>query len=179
MKNMSPRQKEILKLVAEKNDVLIGDVQKSLGVSQATAYREVQSLVQMGLAAKIPGGIGRIETASRRCVQCGAETNSRSAFLIEQKDGRQAVACCAHCGLMALANHTNVKTAMTTDFFYGTMINARHAWYILNSEISLCCRPSVLSFSSRDEAARFTKGFKGEVVNFSTAQNKIKELMKL
>ncbi len=179
MKTLSPRQKEILKLVGEKNDLLISDVQKSLGVSQATAYREIQLLVQMGLVAKIPGGISRIETASRHCVQCGAETNSRLIFLIEQKDGKQVVACCAHCGLMALANRADVKTAMTTDFFYGTMINARHAWYILNSDISLCCRPSVLSFSSRDEAQRFTKGFKGEVVDFSAAQNKIKAMMEL
>ena len=128
MNHSTPRQKEILKLISEKENVFARDLQKTLGISQATAYREIQKLVQMGLASKIPGGAGKIETASHHCVQCGVETNSRTAFLIEPKDGKQLIACCAHCGLMALVNLADIKSAMTTDFLYGTMINARHAW---------------------------------------------------
>ncbi|MFZ1044010.1 MAG: DeoR family transcriptional regulator [Anaerolineales bacterium] len=179
MNHPTPRQKEILKLISEKENLSACDVQKTLGISQATAYREIQKLVQMGLASKIPGGIGKIETASHRCVQCGAGTNSRTAFLIELNDGKQLIACCAHCGLMALANLADIKSAMTTDFLHGTIINARPAWYVLNSDISLCCKPSVLSFASRDDALHFTKGFKGEVSGLLIAQKKVEELMKL
>ena len=179
MKNPTPRQKAIVRLVSEKENVSIGDIRKSLGISQATAYREIQSLTQMGLAAKIPGGIGRLETSSRHCFQCGTETNSRVPFVIEQEDGKQLVACCAHCGLMALTRLADVRSAMTTDFFYGTMINACRAWYVVNSNIVLCCKPSVLSFSNQDDALLFVKGFKGEVANFSVAQKKNRELMKL
>ena len=179
MKNPTPRQKTIMKLVSERENVSIDDIQKSLGISQATAYREIQSLTQMGLAAKIPGGIGRLETSSRHCFQCGAEVNSRIPFLIEQEDGKQLVACCAHCGLMALARLTDIRTTMTTDFLYGTMIHACQAWYVISSNIFLCCKPSVLSFANQDDAVRFAKGFKGEVETFSMAQRKIEALMKV
>ena len=168
-----------MKLVFEKENVAVGDIQKSLGISQATAYREIQSLTQMGLAAKIPGGVGKLETSFRHCFQCGAEVNSRIAFLIEQEDGKQLVTCCAHCGLMTLARLAEIRSAMTTDFFYGTMINACQAWYVVNSNVILCCKPSVLSFSNQDEALRFIKGFKGQAANFSTVQKKIRALMEL
>lgn len=179
MKNLSPRQKEIIKLVSEKGELSVGDIQKALGISQATAYREIQTLAQLRLLAKIPGGVGRLEHSSTHCVQCGRENNPRSAFLFEQKNGKQFTACCSHCGLMALANRADVSLAMTTDFFYGTMLNARQAWYVLDSDVSLCCRPSILSFSNRTDAERFVKGFNGEVISFTSAQSRIKAMMKL
>ena len=90
MKNLSPRQREILKLIDEKKDLSIDEIQQAVGISQATAYREIQELSQMGLVAKIPGGISQIENSPTLCVQCRGETNARTAFIIEQKMAR----CC-------------------------------------------------------------------------------------
>ena len=176
MNNLTPRQREILKLVNQKGDLSVEELRQEIDMSQATAYREIQDLAQMGLINKISGGISRMESSPQRCVQCGRENNPRTSFMIEQTDGEKQVACCAHCGLMALANRTNVKTAMTTDFFYGRLLNASHAWYVLNSSVSLCCRPSTLTFSSEDEARRFTQGYGGEAVDFSEAQQKIRDM---
>ena len=89
MKNLSPRQREILKLIDEKKDLSIEEIRQTIGVSQATAYRETQELSQMGLVAKIPGGISQIEASTTRCVQCRGETNARTTFIIEQKDGKK------------------------------------------------------------------------------------------
>jgi nitrous oxide reductase accessory protein NosL len=80
---------------------------------------------------------------------------------------------------MALANHTDVFMAMTADFLYGTMLNALHAWYVVNSDVSLCCSPSVISFSRRDDAERFKQGFTGEIMDFDCAQDKIRQMMEL
>jgi DeoR family transcriptional regulator, copper-sensing transcriptional repressor len=177
MKNLSPRQNEIVKLVTVKGDLSIEELRQTIHTSQATIYREVQELAQLGLIAKVPGGVSRVEISPTRCIQCGRENNPRTAFLIEQSDGEKYAACCSHCGLMALAKRTNVSIAMTTDFFYGTMLNASKAWYVLNSDVSLCCRPSILSFSNPDDAKRFVKGFGGEMLNYPSAQDKISETM--
>ena len=178
MKNLSLRQREILKLVTRKGDASLEEIQQTAQISQATAYREIQALAQAGLVSKIPGGISLVET-STGCIQCGQAGNPRLTFLIEKKDGAKSVACCAHCGLMAITSRDDVSAAMTTDFFNGTLLNARQAWYVLGSEVSLCCSPSVLSFLQRDYAERFSRGFGGDVVDFVSAQNKIKEMMAL
>ena len=177
MKNLSPRQQEILKLIKQKGNLSVEEIRTTIGISQATAYREIQELSQMGLAAKTTGGISQIENSPTRCVQCRGETNIRTTFIIEQKDGEKLSACCSHCGMMALANNTNVNTAMTVDFVYGKMLNVSQAWYVLNSAVLLCCSPSILSFSNRDDATRFAQGFGGEVMDFINAQNSINKMM--
>jgi DeoR family transcriptional regulator, copper-sensing transcriptional repressor len=172
VKNLSPRRREILKLVALKGDATIEEIQQSIGISQATTYREVQALLQTGLVTKIPGGISLVEASATGCIQCGQEGNPRLTFMIEHKDGAKSVACCAHCGLMALTKRDDISAVMTTDFFNGTLLNARQAWYVLNSDVSLCCSPPILSFLQRDYAERFSLGFGGDVVDFVSAQKK-------
>jgi biotin operon repressor len=179
MKNLSPRQQEILRLIKQKGNLSVEELRKTFGISQATAYREIQELSQMGLAAKTTGGISQLENLPARCIQCRGETNARTAFIIEQKDGEKFSACCSHCGMMALSNNRNVSTAMTIDFIYGKMLNVSQAWYVLNSSVILCCSPSILSFSSRDDADRFSRGFGGEVMDFIRAQSRINEMMAL
>jgi biotin operon repressor len=179
MKNLSPRQQEILKLIKQKGNLSVDELRKTIGISQATAYREIQELSQMGLAAKTAGGISQNENSPTRCVQCRGETNSRTTFIIEQKNGEKLSACCSHCGMMALTSNSNVSTAMTIDFVYGKMLNVNQAWYVLNSNVVLCCNPSILSFSNRDDAIRFTQGFGGEVMDFVRAKNMISEMMAL
>jgi DeoR/GlpR family transcriptional regulator of sugar metabolism len=178
MQNLSPRQREILMLIQEKDFISVEEIQQITEIAQATAYREIQALVRLGLVNKVPGGISLAKnTASQRCVQCGRENNPRTTFLIEQVGGEQVAACCAHCGLMAVARRSNISMAMTADFFYGTMVNVSHAWYVLNSDLSVCCRPSAVSFSSQEDARRLVVGFGGEVLDFEGAQNKVKEMM--
>jgi DeoR family transcriptional regulator, copper-sensing transcriptional repressor len=176
-KKLTPRQREILRLVAEKGDLKVGEIQQTFDIAQATVYREIQKLEEMKLVVKIPGGVSRMEFSSKGCAQCGRENNPRTVFFFEHQNGEKFSACCSHCGLIALAKRTDIITAMTTDFLYGTMLNARLAWYVLDSVVCLCCRPSILSFSNQDDASRFVQGFGGQVFDFSSAQTKIKEMM--
>jgi DeoR/GlpR family transcriptional regulator of sugar metabolism len=177
MNDLSPRQEKILEIVNKKRNVTVTEIQQIMRISQATAYREIQTLIQMGAVTKIPGGIRRVASKPARCLQCGGELNPRLSFLIEKKDGTQLNACCAHCGLMAINILPDIHTAMTADFLYGTMLNVRQAWYVLHDEIGICCTPSVLCFSKPEDATRFVKGFGGSVVNFVAVQRMITEKM--
>jgi len=176
MKTLSPRQRLILQLVTQKGDLTVDEIRQATGTSPATAYREIQELVCLGQAVKIPGGLGRVDQTVARCLHCGREVAARLAFLLERPDGIQQSACCAHCGLMAL---NGARSAMTTDYLYGTLLNAATSWYVLDSAVSPCCRPSVLSFSDRRDAERFARGFGGEVMDFLDAQVGVRKLMAL
>jgi hypothetical protein len=179
MTSLSPRQQDVLNLLNnKKGTVTIRGIQEEIGASQATAYREAQALIQHGLAVKIPGGIRKLETTSDRCLQCHGEVNIRLAVLIENEKGAQSKGCCPHCALMALHDSSNVRTSMTPDFIYGTMLNTRQAWYVIHKDMAICCRPAVLSFAREEDARSFAKGFGGEVVDFSSAQNRIRDVMK-
>lgn len=133
----------------------------------------------MGLVKKVHGGVSRVERSLTRCLLCGRENNPRTTVLMEQEDGVQFAACCPHCGLLTLARRTNIRVAMTPDFIYGTLLNASQAWYVLNSGVSLCCQPSLLSFSNSEDARRFAQGFGGEVIEYLEARRKVQELMAL
>jgi len=177
LKSLSIRQQKIMGMINQSKSLTIEQIQKVVGISQATTYRETQTLIKFGLVAKIPGGISQPEFSTSLCIQCGREINSRTVFIFEQKDGTRNTACCAHCGLMALSHRTDINTVMTTDFFYGTTLNARLAWYVLDSEVNLCCRPSVLSFSNNKDADRFVSGFGGTVMDFVTVHKAIDKMM--
>jgi hypothetical protein len=57
-------------------------------------------------------------------------------------------------------------------------LSAQIVTYI-NSDVDLCCYPSVISFSRREDAERFKQGFAGEMVDFYCAQDKIRGMMEL
>jgi Fe2+ or Zn2+ uptake regulation protein len=179
MKNLSPRQREIINLLSQKEYLSAAELQERFEISQATAYREIQSLVEQGYAAKTPGGIGQSEQdTGKRCLQCKREAKPSLAFIIETSGGQKSTACCAHCGLMAL-EHQPVASAMATDYFYGTIINAAQAWYVLESQVAPCCSPSVLTFASQEDASRFAAAFNGKLADFSQARQHNTNLMRL
>ncbi len=53
MKNLSPRQRKILDALTQKGDLTMEEIRALTGVSQATAYREIQSLVAGGWPKKL------------------------------------------------------------------------------------------------------------------------------
>lgn len=177
MKNLSPRQHDILNLLASKGHLKAEEIQNTCKVSLATAYREMDALTRKGFAAKIPGGIGAIEQENHeRCVLCKREIKPNLAFILHTESGQRLDACCPHCGLMALQLHPGAS-AVTTDFFYGTVINAVQAWYVFESPVNPCCSPSVLSFANQETALRFAQAFNGKLADFSQARQQNHHLM--
>jgi DeoR family transcriptional regulator, copper-sensing transcriptional repressor len=177
MKKPSPRQHEIFNLLKRNQHLRAHDLQTAFNISKATAYREMEALTQLGLAQKIPGGIASLENVhADGCIQCGRMIHAGLAFTLQTTDGYQLKTCCPHCGLMALETRPTAG-AITTDFFYGTIVNANQAWYVLESMVAPCCNPPVLSFASRDIASRFAQAFNGTLADFSQARQHNHRLM--
>lgn len=105
------------------------------------------------------------------CPKCGKEIQTENAkFYIVFKDGKKESYGCPHCGLSEInASHDKVKSAMATDFLRGKKIDAKSAFYLKGSSFGTCCEPYWLTFSSRDEAEKFSKGFGGTVMTYEEA----------
>lgn len=58
---------------------------------------------------------------------------------------------------------------MTTDFLHGHMISANQAFYLIGSDLNICCVPSILSFGSKQEAEKFQTGFGGKLAGMDEA----------
>lgn len=179
MKNLSPRQQKLLNWLTQTGDLSIAEIRARTGVSQATAYREIHALISAGVAQKVPGGITLPESAASLCLHCRRPVNPRLVFHIQASEGSRRTACCAHCGLLALSRLNDTHQAMTADFLYGALLNAAQAWYVLESDVAPCCRPSALAFDAQSDAERFAAAFGGRVYAFSAAQAEITRLMSL
>ena len=59
--------------------------------------------------------------------------------------------------------------SLTADFLHNHMVSAPQAVYVIQSELTVCCAPSVLSFSSRQEAEKFQSGFGGKLATMEDA----------
>ena len=185
MKTLTSRQQQILDLLTSNGRLTIEEIRAQYNVSTATAYRDANRLVGLGLAFRTMGGLQRENPSQTRvqgtgrCVYCGGAVNPRSLFTIQVNDDTIHSACCAHCGFMALTIHPEAVSAMTTDFIYGRMVNVRQAVYLVESIIHLCCTPSVLCFSTQDEAFRFQQGFGGRILDYHQTLDFITNTMRL
>ncbi len=178
------RQRAILELLAQQGTLQVRQVVEHFNVSIATAYRDLNQLVNTGQAIKIQGGIApaplkSVSGIQQGCSQCGHTVMKRMSFNLQLSDGEQLTACCPHCGLMLLGQYPDALTAMATDFLYSKKINVSQAVFLVNSDATVCCSPTVLCFVSQDDAERFRKGFGGETLGYEAARERIREMMSL
>ena len=181
---LNPRQQSIQELLSQKGSLTAQDLVDHFDVSIATVYRDLNQLVNSGLAIKIQRGIAVAprkgsDSTFQQCSQCGHTVANRTAFAIQLSGGKQLSACCPHCGLMLLDQHPEALTAIATDFLYLNKINVSAAAFLVNSNVTVCCSPSVLCFANPDEAEGFQKGFGGEILGFEAARDRISAIMSL
>lgn len=179
MGNLSDRQETLLEWLKARDSVSIGEIESRFGVSPATAYRDARALIQAGAAVRTTQGI-KLPPAYQedRCAFCNGPINERTLFVFQLQDGSQRKACCPHCGLMGIGQ-LDVVAALSADFLYGRMVNARQAVFLVESSVNLCCAPSVLCFTSREEALNFQKGFGGQLCALDEATAWVKDIMLL
>jgi hypothetical protein len=182
MPTLTERQQILNELLQAHRTLSIAEIRQHFSISSATAYRDARALLQLGLALKTSNGIRLAppaepsSTGGEKCAFCGGMVNARSVFVIQLQDGSQQKACCSHCGLLAL-DQMATSAALATDFLYGRRINARQAFYLLESSVTLCCQPSVLCFSNPQEAANFQKGFGGKLYGLEDIRIRLAEMM--
>ena len=94
---------------------------------------------------------------------CNKPASERTVFIVQFENGEQKRACCAHCGLMIHSQSKKVWQSLTVDYLHGHMVSASQAFYVIGSELSICCVPSILSFGSQQEAEKFQKGLAADL----------------
>lgn len=111
-----------------------------------------------------------VEGKEKPCPKCGKEmmTGANAKFTVVFEDGKKETFGCPHCGLSEI-NKGKVKSATATDFLTGKKIDAKSAYYLKGTEIGTCCKPYWLTFATKENAEKFSKGFGGTVLSYDEA----------
>lgn len=168
--NTLDREQRILDYLKEHGNASIQELVEAFGVSNMTIHRDLNKLAAAGQILKKHGG-ARLPRAGSKltedvssCAMCGKSISQRTVFIVKLENGDEVRACCSHCGLMLQSRSENVWQSLAADYLYGHMISAGQAFYLVGSEVSVCCVPSILVFGSRAEAEKFQKGFGGQLL---------------
>jgi len=172
------RQTQIVAWLQENDTLTIKELAARLNVSAMTVHRDLDKLAAAGLAQKVHGGVKLAEAGTEPgqtavpspCVMCSTAVSPRTAFTITLDNGRKETACCAHCGILRLNQLDGVGSALTPDFIYGRIVNVFQAWFLVGSDVQLCCVPGILSFARDSDAQKFRQGFHGEIMDFTAVQ---------
>lgn len=165
------RRRTILQLLQKRGSIAVSDLTKRFGVSRMTIHRDLDALVQQGLAQKRHGWVElmttqpQATTGTAKCLMCRSDIPERTLFTLQLENAERIQGCCPHCGLMMLSHKPGVQSALARDFLYGRMVNAIEAFYVVESRIATCCAPSVLCLPDAASAADFQRGFGGTVLN--------------
>lgn len=169
-KNSLDREKQILEYLHENGSTSIHKLAEVFSVSNMTIHRDLHKLAEAGQILKKHGGASLPSAANKSledassCAMCGKSISQRTVFIVKLENGDELRACCSHCGLMLQSRSENVWQSLTADYLYGHMISAGQAFYLVGSEVSICCVPSILVFGSKTDAENFQKGFGGQLL---------------
>ena len=101
-----------------------------------------------------------------KCKMCGKEASGKTICSISVSAGEKAKTCCARCGVLMLKRLGSQKGGSTECYATGQRIGLKKAYYVVNSDVKICCSPSVLAFYSREEAEKFVETHHGEIKRF-------------
>jgi DeoR/GlpR family transcriptional regulator of sugar metabolism len=167
------RDKKIFEHIQAHGSATIQELADAFGVSNMTIHRDLKRLAVSGDLQKRHGGVSLTNNPAvskkEQCAMCNKAVSARTVFILRLGDGEQKHACCAHCGLMLQTQMKKASQSLTADYLHGHMISATQAFYILGSDLNICCVPSVLSFGSQADADKFQKGFGGTKANMEEA----------
>lgn len=163
------REKKILEFLQKQGSASIQELMEVFSVSNMTIHRELNKLTETGFIQKRHGGVSLVTKPPavnvNQCAMCNKPISERTIFIVQLENGEQKRTCCAHCGLMIQNQTKNAQQSLTADYLHGHIISANQAIYVLGSDLTICCAPSVLSFSSRQDAEKFQKGFNGTLAS--------------
>ncbi len=179
MTKLSPaeRERQILDLLTARGSASIEELAHMCSVSTMTIHRDLQRLEKTGRIQKRHGGVILAENplSPSACAMCGKISSGKQMFILHLASGEKKHACCAHCGLMLLTTSQDVWQSLTTDFLHGHMISAGQAIYLIGSNLTVCCVPTILTFGSASEAERFQRGFGGRIATMQEAARSLLE----
>ncbi|MFZ5808752.1 MAG: DeoR family transcriptional regulator [Chloroflexota bacterium] len=179
MNSPSRREKRILEYLAQKEHVSIQELAAHLSVSLMTVHRDLNRLAAEGRVRKSHGEVSLATPGSQTsgCAMCGKLVVDRTAFMVNLGTGIQKRTCCAHCGLLLYQQIGGLPLA--ADFLHDYMVSAAQAIYLIQSDLTVCCMPSVFVFGERSEAEKFRLGFGGKLVDMTEAIRFLSEAEKI
>lgn len=164
----------ILDLVEKEGSVRTADLSRIFQVSEMTIHRDLEELAARGLVRKVRGGAVATRHGERPdfCVMCHSPVPEHTRVVLHLKSGERRYACCPHCSIAYMAHRgEEVGLMLVRDLLHQYVVDARVAFYVLDPNVVICCRPAVLAFKSREDAESFQRGFGGKVVDFDGALN--------
>ena len=174
------RRRRILARLEEEGSVSIKELCAEFDVSHMTVHRDLDHLANQGQLRKVRGGavelasspVPAVTSAGSSCCVCGQSPRRNTSVICHFAPGEKHTACCPHCMLMYLSQRTAEEmpsAVLVTDFLYGIKVNAQAAHYVLGPDVVVCCTPTAMAFSRRDDAVRFQRGFGGRLLSFTEA----------
>jgi hypothetical protein len=176
------RQAAIMVWLEEAQSLTIKQLVERFGVSAMTIHRDLARLQELGSVKKVHGGVvlvpavdddgGKTAVLSNPnttvCAMCNHKAPARTNMVITWDGGEQSTYCCPHCGLLALRRGGKTAvSALARDFLYGRMINVYQAHFLISSDVQLCCIPSTICFATATDAAKFQRGFGGDIMSYT------------
>ncbi|HRQ23879.1 MAG TPA: DeoR family transcriptional regulator [Anaerolineales bacterium] len=173
------REKKLLEYLQEHKSASIQELTEVFGVSNMTIHRDLNKLEKAGHVQKKHGGVILAGKAmgDDACAMCGKPVPARTLFLVKLENGQEKHACCAHCGLMLHSRESDAWQSFTADYLHGHIVSAGQAVYVIESELTVCCVPSVLSFGSQADAKKFQKGFGGRLADMEQTIQHLRGMM--
>ena len=180
----SERQAQIVVWLQTQRRLTIKQLVARFGVSGMTIHRDLDKLAADGVVEKVHGGVAlraaekavmgktAVSAGSTHavCELCGGGVMERTGFVVIRQGGEKLSACCPHCGILLMQQVADVSSALTPDFLHGRRINVFQAYFVVGSEVRVCCLPSTICFATQSEAEKFQTGFGGEVLDFAGAE---------
>ncbi len=171
------RRDYILNKLRKEGRVHVRELSEELGVSHMTIHRDLDYLVEQDDRVKKVFGGAIMERPYQpevgRCAMCGKPVPTRTAISLQTLSGERLEACCPHCGLLLLEMRDDIISGMATDFILERAVNLKSAVFLIESDVVVCCSPSVLCFGDEEHARRFQRGFGGEITSLDEAKKQV------
>ncbi|MDI6784492.1 MAG: nitrous oxide reductase accessory protein NosL [bacterium] len=98
---------------------------------------------------------------------CNGVCNGSTQCIIQYWDGKKEYYCCPHCAfperIWKLGHGDQIRKVTVVDFGTGKTINAVGAYYLVDSNLHLCCSPSIVAFRTKLQAERFQQNYGGVI----------------
>lgn len=101
-----------------------------------------------------------------KCKMCGKPASGKTICRIHVSEGETGKTCCALCGVQMLKRLGSEKGGSTLCYSTGQRVDLKKAYYVVGSDVKICCSPSVLAFYSQEEAEKFVETHHGEIKKF-------------
>jgi DNA-binding transcriptional ArsR family regulator len=176
-------QRQIVELLRRQPELTISELVEYLEVPTRLVHRDLKALVSAGLVVRsddcvaLPSFAAPQTRVAALCALCGCTVRERASFTIINRYGGIIRACCAHCGLLLLDRQPPADIAFTCDFIQERIVDSRDATYLVESRVSACCSPSIISLVNADDARSLQLGFGGTVMTFVELQAYLREKM--